>query len=146
MTYAELQVTSNFSFLRGASHPQELVYAASALGLAAVALTDRNSLAGIVRAHTTAKETGVRFVVGCRLHLADGNSNLDGGLGLLCWPTDRAAYGRLCRLLTLGQRRAPKGGCVIGWEDVIGHAEGQILAAIPPDQPDAAFAGWGVCG
>jgi error-prone DNA polymerase len=138
MTYAELQVTSNFSFLRGASHPQELVYAASALGLAAVALTDRNSLAGVVRAHTAARETGLRFVVGCRLDLTDSDTR--SGPSLLCWPTDRAAYGRLCRLLTLGQRRAPKGGCVIGWEDVTAHAEGQIFAAIPPDRPDAAFA------
>ena len=67
--YAELQITSNFSFLRGASHPEELVVQAQALGLAGLALTDRNSLAGIVRAHQQAKETGLRFLVGCRLDL-----------------------------------------------------------------------------
>ena len=140
MTYVELQVTSNFSFLRGASHPQELVSAAGALGHAAVALTDRNSLAGIVRAHTAARETGLRFIVGCRLDLTEHNGTPSSDPSLLCWPTDRAAYGRLCRLLTLGQQAAAKGECVIGWEDVATHAEGQIFAAIPPEQPDAAFA------
>ncbi len=69
MTYAELQVTSNFSFLRGASHPDELVMTAAALGHRAIAITDRNSLAGIVRAHHAAKEVGMRLVVGCRLDL-----------------------------------------------------------------------------
>ncbi|MCU0839334.1 MAG: error-prone DNA polymerase [Rhodospirillales bacterium] len=133
MSYAELQVTSNFTFLTGASHPQELVETALALGLAALALTDRNSLAGVVRAHVAAKAAGLRFIVGCRLDLADGPS-------LLCWPTDRAAYGRLCRLLTLGKRRAPKGDCTFGWEDLGAHVEGQICAALPPDQLDTAFA------
>ena len=83
--YAELQITSNFGFLRGASHPEELVVQAQALGLAGLALTDRNSLAGIVRAHQQAKELGLRFLVGCRLDLVDGTS-------LLCWPTDQPAY------------------------------------------------------
>lgn len=100
--YAELQVTTNFSFLRGASHPDELVLTAAALGHSAVAVTDRNTLAGVVRAHSAAKQVGIRLVVGVRLDLRDAPS-------LLCFPTDRAAYGRLCRLLTLGNRRAPKG-------------------------------------
>ncbi len=137
MSYAELQVTSNFSFLRGASHPQELVEAACLLGLSAVAITDRNTLAGVVRAHTAAKAVGLRYVVGCRLDFHDDAPH--DTFSLLCWPTDRAAYGRLCRLLTLGQRRAPKGGCRLGWADLCGHAEGQILAALPPDRPDPAF-------
>ena len=102
--YAELQVTSNFSFLRGASHPDELVLTAAALGHRAIAIADRNSLAGIVRAHHAAKTVGIRLVVGVRLDLADGTS-------LLAYPQDRAAYGRLTRLLTLGRRRAPKGEC-----------------------------------
>src|SRR5205823_7353366 len=93
--YAELQVTSNFSFLRGASHPDELVVTAAALGHAAIAITDRNSFAGIVRAHHAAKTVGIRLVIGCRLDLIDGTS-------FLAFPEDRAAYGRLCRLLTLG--------------------------------------------
>ena len=137
MSYAELQVTSNFSFLRGASHPQELVETARALGVGALALTDRNTLAGIVRAHTAAKAAGLRYVVGCRLDLQDDTRHDD--VSLLCWPTDRAAYGRLCRLLTLGQRRAAKGGCLLGWADLSCHAEGQILAALPPERPDPAF-------
>ena len=109
--YAELQVTSNFSFLRGASHPQELVLQAAVLGLSAIAITDRNSLAGVVRAHGAAKQAGIRLVVGARLDLADAPS-------LLCFPTDRAAYGRLSQLLTLGKRRSPKGECVFTLEDV----------------------------
>ena len=97
--YAELQATSNFTFLRGASHPQELAVAAAALGLAGFALTDRNSLAGVVRAHMAAKVAEVRFIVGARLDFRCGRS-------LLVYPTDRAAYGRLARLITLGRRRA----------------------------------------
>src|SRR5215471_4070300 len=104
--YAELQVTSNFAFLRGASHPEELVVQAQALGLAGIAVTDRNSLAGVVRAHQQAKELGVRFLVGCRLDLACGTS-------LLCWPGDKAAYARLSSLLTHGKRRAAKAGCTL---------------------------------
>jgi len=118
--YAELQVTTNFSFLRGASHPQEMVLAAKALGLAAIAVTDRNTLAGIVRAHAAAKEAGIRLIVGARLDLDDAPS-------LLCYPTDRAAYGRLCRLLTLGRRRAEKGLCRLTLADVAAHQEGQIF-------------------
>jgi error-prone DNA polymerase len=132
MPYAELQVTTNFSFLRGASHPDEMVLAAAALGLGAVAITDRNSLAGVVRAHAAAKQAGLRLVVGARLDLTDGAS-------LLCFPSDRAAYGRLTRLLTVGKRRAAKGQCLIGREDVIAHGEGQILVVLPPERPDAAF-------
>ncbi len=98
--YAELQVTSNFSFLRGGSHPEELAVTAAALGHAAFTVTDRNSLAGIVRGHKAAKETGIRFIPACRLDLRDGMS-------LLCFPTDRAAYGRLSRLLTVGKRIFP---------------------------------------
>ena len=100
--YVELQVSSNFSFLRGASHPEELAVTAAALGHCALAVADRNSLAGVVRAHIACKQAGIRLVVGARLDLQDGPS-------LLCFPTDRAAYGRLSKLLTVGRRRAPKG-------------------------------------
>jgi error-prone DNA polymerase len=124
--YAELQVTTNFSFLRGASHPDELVLTAAALGHQAIAITDRNSFAGIVRAHHAAKEVGIRLVVGCRLDLRDGTS-------LLAYPTDRAAYGRLTRLLTLGKRRAPKGECHLDYADVVAHGEGQIVVALSPE-------------
>ncbi len=131
--YAELQVTTNFSFLRGASHAEELALTAAALGYRALGVTDRNTLAGVVRAHLAARTTGMKLVVGCRLDLTDGPS-------LLCWPTDRAAYGRLSELLTLGKRRAPKGECWIGRADVADHQEGQILAVIPPDPLDGSFA------
>jgi len=242
--YAELQVTSNFSFLRGGSHPEELVLRAKELGLSALALTDRNTLAGVVRAHCAAKEVGIRFVVGARLDLAperaaptplstrdaviplrpsgscfsssslargpdparatrgpmqpadpplpnpppqggreesrpantrlppprrgrpDGNLHpvrREGVLGemqedrifprpvsdddgteaparsLLCFPTDRAAYGRLAQLISIGQRRTEKGRCELFFDDVIAHAQGQILIALPPEAPDDDF-------
>ncbi len=124
--YAELDVTTNFSFLRGGSHPEELVATARALELKAIAVTDHNSLAGVVRAHLAAKEVGIKFIVGARLDLKDAPS-------LLVYPTDRAAYGSLCRLLTLGQRRAEKGQCTLYLEDVAAHAEGLICIALPPD-------------
>ncbi|MCL4767301.1 MAG: PHP domain-containing protein, partial [Hyphomicrobiaceae bacterium] len=124
--YAELQVTTNFSFLRGGSHPQELVAQAKALGLSALAVTDRNTLAGVVRAHTAAKDSGLRLIVGVRLDLQDAPS-------LVCLPTSRAAYGRLCRLLTLGQRRAEKGQCTLFLDDVVAHGEGQIFIALAPE-------------
>ena len=130
--YAELQVTSNFSFLRGASHPEELVATAAALGLHAIALTDRNSLAGIVRAHAAAKRFGVRFIVGARLDLEDAPS-------LLCFPTDRAAYGRLARLITTGRRRAAKDGCRLTLADVAACRMGQILVVVPADDPAPAM-------
>ena len=111
MSYAELQFTSHFSFLRGASSCEELFAQAAVLGLQALAITDRNSLAGIVRAHEAAKATGVRLIVGCRLDLTDGA--VAPGL-----PDRPAAYGRLCRLLSLGKRRGGKAKCRLGWEDV----------------------------
>ncbi|MBC7848467.1 MAG: PHP domain-containing protein, partial [Chitinophagaceae bacterium] len=95
MRYRELQVTSNFSFLRGASHPDEMVDQAAAMGYSEIAITDRNSFAGIVRAHVAAKANGIRLIVGCRLDLADG-------ISLLAYPQNTAAYSGLCNLLTLG--------------------------------------------
>ncbi len=123
--YAELQVTTNFTFLTGGSHPHELVAQAKALGLAALAITDRNTLAGVVRAHAAAKQVGLKLIVGTRLDLCDAPS-------LLCLPTDRMAYGRLTELLSLGQLRAEKGRCNLALEDVAVHAEGQIFIVIPP--------------
>lgn len=131
--YAELQVTSHFSFLRGASSADELFLTAQALGIEALAVVDRNSLAGIVQAHRSAKETGVRLVVGCRLDLVDGMS-------LIVYPTDRAAYARLCRLLTIGKTKGGKGKCFLDWADVAEWNEG-LLAVLVPDEADetAAF-------
>ncbi len=100
--YTELQVTTNYSFLRGASHIEELMARAAVLGMSALAVTDRNSLAGIVRAHQRARDVGIRLIVGCRLDLVDGPS-------VLVYPTSRVGYSRLTRLLTLGKGRAGKG-------------------------------------
>ncbi len=130
--YAELQVTSHFSFLRGASSPEDLFSQAALCGIEALAICDRNSLAGIVRAHEAAKATGVRAVVGCRLNLQDGTA-------MLVYPTDRPAYGRLCRLLTLCKRRAGKAACELHWEDVEAWSEG-MLAMLIPDEADAKCA------
>ncbi len=131
MTYAELQVTTHFSFLRGASSPREMFEQAKLLGLPALGIVDRNSLAGIVRAYEASKETGVRLVVGCRLDLDDGAS-------LLVYPTDRAAYSRLCRLLSVGKSRAGKGKCSLAWEDVEAWNEG-LLAVLLGDHADEAL-------
>ena len=121
--YAELQCTTNFSFLRGGSHPEELAAQAKHLGLSALAVTDRNTLAGVVRAHAAAKDVEVKFIVGARLDL-DAAS-------LLAWPRNRAAYGHFCRLLSLGQRRAGKGECILTLDDIYAHAEGMIFALLP---------------
>ncbi len=130
--YAELQVTSHFSFLRGASSCDELFAQAALLGIEALAVVDRNSLAGVVRAHEAAKTTGVRLVVGCRLDFADGMS-------LLVYPKDRAAYGRLCRLLSLGKSRGGKGLCHLEWADVVAYGEG-LIAVLLPDAADDNYA------
>jgi error-prone DNA polymerase len=130
--YAELQVTSHFSFLRGASSCEELFATAATLGIEALAIVDRHSLAGIVRAHEAAKTTGVRLVVGCRLDLADGTS-------ILVYPTDRPAYARLCRLLTLGKKRGGKAKCCLEWPDLLAYGEGFIVILLP-DEADATCA------
>ena len=130
--YVELQVTSNYSFLRGASHVEELLLQAKGLGLPAIAVTDHDTLAGIARAHARAEEVGIRLIVGCRVALRDG-------LPLLVYPTDRSAYARLCRLLTLGKGRTGKGGCDLSWKDLVGLGEGLLLVLLP-DAPDDRLA------
>ncbi|MGF1502567.1 MAG: error-prone DNA polymerase [Paracoccaceae bacterium] len=131
--FAELLATTNFSFLRGASHPEELVDRAHLLGQTAIGIADRNTLAGVVRAHQAAKTLGMRLVVGCRLALEDGPE-------LACFPTDRAAYGRLSRLLSGGKLAAEKGQCRLLLDDVIAHSEGQLFVAIAPEAPGLPFA------
>jgi len=136
--YAELQATTNFSFLRGASHPHELVTGAAALGMEAIGICDRNSLAGVVRAWSQMQKLkdgghAVRALTGCRLDFADGTPSL------LVYPSDREAYGRLTRLLTVGQRRVEKGDCELHWSDFLDHAEGQLVLVVPPERLDAAF-------
>ena len=102
--YAELAVTTNFSFLRGAAHPGEMVERADELGLAAIGIADRNSFAGVVRAYDEARNRKIKLLVGTRLVTTDG-------FEVLAYPTDRAAYGRLCRLITAGNLKAKKGEC-----------------------------------
>ncbi len=133
MTYAELWSASNYSFLRGASHPRELVTQAKALGLAAIGIADRNTLAGVVRAWSKGREIGQRVLVGCRLDFADGAPSA------LCYPTDRQAWGRLTRLLSLGQRRGRKGECHLGLADLYEHGEGQVILVLPSEPLDEAF-------
>src|SRR3978361_789967 len=116
MNYTELQVTSNFTFLRGASHPDELIVHAADLGYKEIAITDRNSLAGIVRAHVAAKAKGIRMITGCRLDLKDGAS-------LLAYPTNKEAYSNLCELLTKGNLRTEKGKCDLYKQDVYEYAK-----------------------
>jgi error-prone DNA polymerase len=138
MRYTELHVTSNFTFLRGASHPEELVDQAAEYGYSAIAITDRNSLAGIVRAHAAAKKKSIRLIPGCRLDLLDGPS-------LLAYPADKAAYARLSALLTKGNLRTEKGQCHLYKQDVYDHADGMKFILLPPAalneqfELDAAF-------
>ncbi len=132
MKYAELSCKTNFSFLEGASHCDELVEQAVALGYQALSITDRNSLAGIVRAHTAAKDAGLRLIVGCELRFVDGPP-------LLVWPTTRKAYGQLCRLLTLGRSRAKKGECLLYWADLLGRID-ETQSAIMLELPQHELA------
>ncbi|MCT1526063.1 error-prone DNA polymerase [Sphingobacterium lactis] len=132
MAYVELQITSNFSFLRGASHPEELMEQAASLDYSAIAITDRNTFAGIVRAHSAAKKHGIRFIPSCRLDLLDGPS-------LLAYPTDKEAYGRLSTLLTVGNRRAEKGECFLYKRDVYEYGKGIKFIVVPPDRLTSDF-------
>jgi error-prone DNA polymerase len=131
-TYVELQVTSHFSFLRGASSPDELFAAAALQGHAALGIVDRGSVAGLVRAWEAQKATGVRMIAGARVDLDDGRA-------LLLYPTDKPAWSRLTRLLTLGKARAGKGGCTLGWSDVVAWQEG-LVAILLPGEADAVTA------
>ncbi|MEJ1238254.1 error-prone DNA polymerase [Chryseolinea sp. T2] len=125
MRYTELQVTSNFSFLRGGSHPEELVKQAVALGYSSIAITDRNTFAGIVRAHVEARKSGIRLIPGCRLDLMKGPA-------LLAYPRSKEAYASLSALLTRGNMRAEKGKCHLHFEDVVEFRKGSQFIVIPP--------------
>ena len=129
--FAELSATSNFTFLTGASHPEELMRRGAELGLTALAIADENSVAGIVRAHVEAREIAreggapPRLIPAARIVLRDGFT-------LTALPRDRMAWGRLCRLLTVGRTRAPKGSCDLGLQDVLDWGEGMVLLLHPP--------------
>jgi len=131
--YAELQCLSAFSFLRGASHAEELAGTAAMLGHAALGIADINTVAGVVRAHEAAKRAGLRLLVGSRLSFCDATPDL------VCYPTDRAAWGRLTRLLTLGKSRATKGDCALDFDDLPEHAAGQAVLVVPPPDLNAGF-------
>src|SRR5690606_4809869 len=131
--FAELVAATNFSFLRGASHPFEMVGQAAGLGLSGIGICDRNSLSGVVRAYSAWKDIrddypGFRLVVGTRLVFSDGTPDI------AVYPQDRAGYGRLSALLTLGNRRAPKGSCDLSLQDLVDHADGQLMIVLPRDE------------
>ncbi len=132
MHFAELCAKSNFSFLEAASHPEELVRRAGELGYAAIGVTDRNSLAGVVRAHMAAKDIGIKLLVGAEITPVDAPP-------VVLLATDRAAYGRLSRLITLGRRRAEKGECRIEFDDVAEYGEGLIAGALVGEGADCEF-------
>ena len=145
--YAELAVTSNFSFLRGASNPEELVRQACFLGLKGLGIADRNTVAGVVRVHVAANAmkddeaikpflADFRIAVGARLVFDDGSTP-----DILAYPRDRAAWGRLTRLLSLGKRRAEKGDCLLGLPDLLEFIEGLNLIVMPPARVDTRALG-----
>ena len=131
--YAELHCLSNFTFLRGASHPEELVHRAAALGYSALALTDECSLAGVVRAHVAAKDTGFPLVIGSEVQLKDGPK-------LVLLATDRSSYGHLSELITLGRRRSKKGSYSLGLGDIAGGLPGCLALLLPDGKHDAEHA------
>jgi error-prone DNA polymerase len=129
MSYVELTTATNFSFLRGASHPEELVATAAQLGHAGIGIADRNSVAGVVRAHVFARENretigAFKAVSGARLVFEDETPDI------LAYPRDRAAWGRLCRMLTQANMRAEKGKALLRLSDLLEFAEGQLLIAL----------------
>ncbi len=128
MQYVELHCKSNFSFLEGASHPDELVTRAAELGYAGLALTDRESVAGVVRGFTPAQELELQYIVGTEVHPSDGPP-------LVLWPGDRAAYGRMCQLISRGRLRAEKGSCDLRWGDVVEFGDGMLVGIVPSLSP-----------
>ncbi|MCA9772545.1 MAG: PHP domain-containing protein, partial [Myxococcales bacterium] len=119
IVYAPLWCKTNYSFLEGASHPEELVEAAHRLGLAHVAVTDRDGVAGIVRAHVKARELGVRLIIGSEMTVDDGST-------IVLLAEDAAGYANLCRLATKGRLRSPKGSSQVSWDEVCAHAPGLL--------------------
>src|SRR5450631_2574744 len=140
VAYAEIGITTNFSFLRGGSHPQDYVHEASKLRLPAIGIADHNTLAGVVRAYKELDNSELEYkpklLIGSRLVFMDGTPDI------LVYPRDRAAYGRLCRLLTRGKRGddTEKGECHLKLDDLLEFAEGQLLAVMLPHRLNAATA------
>src|SRR6266576_1527698 len=117
-SYVPLWCKSNYSFLEGASHPDELVDEACRLGLPAIALTDRDGVYGIVRAHVKAREVGVKLIIGAQVTVDDAS--------IVLLAQDRAGYANLCRLITQGRLRSEKGESAVSWDEVCAHAPGLI--------------------
>src|ERR1700761_6530862 len=138
--YAEISISTNFSFLRGGSHPQEYVHQASELQLPAIGIADHNTLAGVVRAYSELDNPEVRhkpkLLIGARIVFIDGTPDI------LVYPRDRAAYGRLCQLLTRGKMGSDveKGECLLKFADLLDHAEGQLLVLTLPHRFETAAA------
>src|SRR4051795_10724398 len=136
--YAEIGITTNFSFLRGGSDPRAYVHQASELGIPAIGLADHNTLAGVVRAYKELENPEdthkPKLLIGTRLVFIDGTPDI------LVYPRDRAAYGRLCQLLTRGKRAAAKGECHLGLDDLLEFVEGQLLVVTLPHRFEAAKA------
>ncbi len=137
LPYAEIQVTTNFTFLTGASHPEEYADRAAALGYRGLAVTDTNSLAGVVRMHVAAKQAGMPLAVGCRLLLETEAQRLR--QAVLVYPTDRASYGNLCQLLTRGRLRGAKGECHLSVHDLLDYESGLLAVLVPPREVDQHF-------
>ena len=135
-SYAELHCLSCYSFLRGASHPHELVERAATLGYAALAITDECSLAGVVKAHMAAKELGIKLIIGSEL-------NLEEGIRLVALAPGRAAYSELSGLISMARRRSPKGEYRATLRDVIFHLKRCLLIWLP-ERDDAANRAWGL--
>src|ERR1700680_2426925 len=135
MSYAELHCVSNFTFLRGASHPEELVARAYELGYGALAITDECSLAGVVRAHVEAKKCSLPLIIGSEFRLDDG-------LRLVLLATVRESYGRLSALITRGRRGAVKGSYRLTRADLADGVEGCLALWLPGPEPDADEARW----
>ena len=138
--YAEIGVTTNFSFLRGASHPQEYVQMAAEYGLHAIGIADHNTLAGVVRAYSELENLEIKhkpkLLIGSRIVFMDATPDI------LVYPCDRSAYGRLCQLLTRGKRGedVEKGECHLKLDDLLDFAEGQLLVLALPHRFDSAQA------
>ncbi|MGI9472965.1 MAG: error-prone DNA polymerase, partial [Rubripirellula sp.] len=133
MRYVELHCKSNFSFLHGASHPDEHVHRAAEIGYAGLALTDLASVAGVVRGFAPAKDLGLPYIVGTEIRPCDAPA-------MVLWPTDRAAYGQLCRLISRGRMRAEKGECDLNWSDIVEFSSGILAGLIPNSDHDSAVA------
>ena len=132
MQYVELHCKSNFSFLHGASHPHELVQRAAEIGYAGIALTDRESVAGVVRGFIPARDlqkqgSSFQYIVATEVHPTDAPP-------MVLWPTDRAAYGRMCRMISRGRMRCEKGSSELKWRDVIEFSEGIVAGLLPTAQ------------